>query len=265
MILPAIGLGTGAFDGEESLRVVKDAVTREPAIGSLLKANRTLRAGLFLTSKVWPTELYFDATCEAVRQSLAAMKVNYIDLYLIHWPFCYEHLSFMDCSHSKDARWQQSYEALSKLYGEGILLNIGVSNWDEDLMTQLLGEYPIKPQIVQNHMDLANFDWEFKDFVSQHKILLQAYSTFRGIAEEEPEYAEWRNTLKTLANEIQQSQGIHVSSSQLALRFMVENNVAVIPRSSNPQHLKENNDIFQFDFTNELNLRLGGRATKQEL
>jgi len=282
MVYPMIGLGTGGITGaSQNSQIIKEAITKydyiaidsashyesEPAIGALLKEDASLRSRLFLTSKVWPTDLYFQATLDSVQKTLTAMRVNHIDMYMIHWPSCYDHLKFVDCSRSKDGKWQQSYEALSKLYGEGIILSIGVSNWDEELMVQLLEEFPIKPQVVQNQMDLKTMDWDFKDYLNDLHIVLQAYSPFRGLAAgEDADYREWKKILSDLCDEIEQEQGIKVTPSQLSLRFLYENAIAVIPRSTKSQHLKENNDIFAFEFTNDHYVGLGGRdAEKEEL
>jgi len=280
MIYPMIGLGTGGLSGPaQNYQVIKEALKdhnyaaidsasmyeSESTIGTLLREDKTLRSGLFLTSKIWPTDLYFQATLTTVQKTLLLMKTNYIDLYMIHWPMCYDDLEFMDCTNSKDGKWQQSYDALSKLYGEGIILNIGVSNWDEELMTELLQDFPTKPQIVQNHVDLTNIDWDFKDFLDEYEIVLQAYSTFRGFAEaKEEEYKEWTNILQDICDEIKEDQEVIVSPSQLVLRFMVENDLAIIPRSTKSQHLKENNDLFSFEFNNDYNVRLGGRDVDKE-
>jgi len=195
------------------------------------------------------------------------MKVNYVDLYLIAWPKCDETVPSVDCSRSKDGKWQQSYDALSKLYGEGIILNIGVGNWDEELMNELLEEFTVKPQVTQNKMDLLTIDWDLKDYYEENEIMLQAYSTYISIIKaDNAEYREWKEILETLAKEIELDQGVKLTPSQLMLRFMVENDIAVIPRSSKSQHLKENHDIFEFEFTNDINVRLGGRdVEKQEL
>ncbi|ETO18267.1 putative oxidoreductase, aldo/keto reductase [Reticulomyxa filosa] len=128
-------------------------------------------------------------------------------------------------------------------------------------MIQLLQQFPVKPQVVQNHMDLVDLEWEFRDFLAENHILLQAYGSFRGIAEaKEQEYNSWKHILLQMCEEIKQEQGIQVSPTQLVLRFLLENDVAVISRTSKSQHLKENNDIFTFEFTNEFNVQLGGQA-----
>jgi len=280
MVYPMIGLGTGGITGAtQNSQIIKEAITKhdyiaidsashyesEAAIGALLKEDASLRSRLFLTSKIWPTDLYFQATLDSVQKTLTAMRVNYVDMYMIYWPACYDHLKFVDCSHSKDGKWQQSYEALSKLYAEGTILNIGVSNWDEELMNQLLQGFPIKPQVVQNQMDLKTMNWEFKDYVNELEILLQAYSPFRGlVAGEDTEYREWKKILSDMCDDIEQDQEVKISPSQLALRFLYENGIAVIPRSSKSQHLKENNDIFAFEFTNDHNVGLGGRDVEKE-
>jgi len=118
-------------------------------------------------------------------------------------------------------------------------------------------------------MDLQHMDWDFKDLARDNDIVLQGYRNFYEIFQAEKEkkdvdYMEWVDILHTLCAEIQEDQGITVTPSQLILRFMIENDIAVIPKSTKTQHLKENQDIFQFEFTNDLNVRLGGRDVEKE-
>ncbi|ETO18268.1 aldo-keto reductase, partial [Reticulomyxa filosa] len=141
LIFPMITLGTGGLNGKTSYQVIKEAVLQfnytaidsarlyesETAVGTLMTENKKLRSRLFLVSKVAPTHLYFQAALDSVQQSLLAMKTNNIDLYTIHWPVCDGNLTFVDCRDNKDGKWQQAYDALSKLYGEGVILNIGLS------------------------------------------------------------------------------------------------------------------------------------------
>ncbi|ETO25323.1 aldo-keto reductase [Reticulomyxa filosa] len=268
MSYPMVSLGTGGLNGmNENYQVIKDAVTKygyaaidsastyesESTIGTLLTENKALRSQL----------------------TLDAMKINYVDLYMIHWPVCYDDLPFVDCSQSKDGKWQQSYDALTKLYAEGVVLNLGgpyvyamlVFNWDEQLLNDLLQEFPIIPQVMQNHVDLTRLDWDFFDVLHEYRILLQAYSPLRGLAQaKEPEQIAWKESLDQLAQEIEEDQGIKISISQLVLRFFLENDIAVIPMSTKSLHLQENNNFLHFELTSDHNVRMGGREPeKQEL
>merc|ERR1719499_1886952 len=101
----------------------------ELLIGNLFYDDGDLRDKLFLQSKVWPTDLGFKETLDAMDASMNDLRTSYLDNYQLHWPFCDE--EWMNCGRmkNKDGTWQSSYEAMRKYYAEGKILSIGVSNF----------------------------------------------------------------------------------------------------------------------------------------
>ncbi|ETO06279.1 2,5-didehydrogluconate reductase [Reticulomyxa filosa] len=270
-------LGTGALRSkQENDLVIKEAVSNfgygaidsaashesESSIGALLAADKSLRSRLFLSSKIWSTKLSFQESLKSVHNSLASMKTNYIDLYITNWPACFD--LNVECSKTKDTKWEQSYEALLKLYGEGLVLNIGVSNADEDLVDVLLTEFSVKPQILHSIVDLNDLNWDYYDFLHEQQIILQAYGTYRRFVEGKGlKQAEIKKNVESIINDIQVNEGVQVSPSQLILRFLVENSIAVVPRTSKSLEAKENNNLFEFVWTSNYNVRLGGRPDEK--
>merc|ERR1712150_250951 len=108
-------------------------------IGDLLTGGTSFtHDDVQVVTKLWPTNLGFDRTLGSVRESLRKLRSNYIDMYLLHWPRCYDNWSWMDCSSWDGGTWQQSYKAMEKLYAEGVLVSIGVSNFNENELGELM-------------------------------------------------------------------------------------------------------------------------------
>jgi len=203
---------------------------------------------------------FFLETYTSVIESLDKMGTNYIDLFLIHWAECIDDFEWMDCSEAKGKSYKQSWEMMEKLFSEGVLLNIGVSNFDFDLFEDLIksSECQIIPQVVQNYFDISHQDWEFIDYLDTYGTIFQGYATYRGIAEadvrieDEPHYMEWKERLNNIAKtkELDSTSGkSSVTASQVLLRWLIESGVSVTPRTQSLQHLQENWNIWNFQLS----------------
>jgi diketogulonate reductase-like aldo/keto reductase len=131
---------------------------------------------------------------------------------------------------------------MEKFYAEGRIMSIGVSNFNVDLLKELLSIAVVKPHLIQNWSEPGNHDDVVRDFASEHDIIYQPYASLRNLNAIPPKVTE---KLQAIADERK------LSLHQVALRFFVQTGCAVIPRSSQSEHLKENLEVFKWSLTRE--------------
>lgn len=253
--LPAVGLGTGGIFHEELEEVLTLAINagyrsfdlareyrNEELFANTMQAlaSDIHRSELFLISKVWPTELGTVPTRDAVLHSLRALRTNYIDAYLLHWPSCNPEIEWMHCQDTIDvhATWRESWRALEREYAEGRVMSIGVSNFDAALLQELNSMAYTNAHIVQNWAEpgRGKQDVEVRRWCHQHGIIYQPYAHQRNLRFLSKETKETMNHLAQI-----HSTSTHVVSS----RFFLQTGASIIPRSRDKQHLEENlNKVF---------------------
>jgi len=265
--IPLVGFGTGATPRGDVLESVMIALKvgyrlldtasiydNEDLIGQVLAGENYTRSDIFLISKHWYTELGFQETLKAAERSLRRLNTDYIDLYLIHWPVCYPEIEWMDCSNLSGGTWQQSWRALEKLYAEGRLTNIGVSNFHEGLTGDLLDMASTTPHAVQNYLDPAHPD-SVVELCREEAIFYQAYSSLRGFisASPGPEYYDAAIAIRKVAQQVKRE------PAQVILRWLVQQGIGIIPRSSSPEHIEANLDVLNWKL-DELQLQSLNKA-----
>lgn len=242
--MPRLGLGVFRVkDSSELINAVKLAIKNgyrsidgaavyenEEAMGEGIrqgiKETGISREDLFITSKVWNSELGYESTIAAYEASLKRLGVDYLDLYLIHWPV--------------KGKYKEAWKALEYLYKEGRVKSIGVSNFQVHHLQDLLGDAEIKPVINQIEFHPYLTQQKVREFCKENEIQVEAWSPLmagNGLLENEilKEIAEKYN--KTVA--------------QVVLRWDLQSQVVTIPKSTNESRLIENIDIFDFNLSNE--------------
>lgn len=197
----------------------------EKGVGRAIKDSGVPREEIFVTTKVWNTDQGYDNTLKAFDESLKDLDMDYIDLYLIHWPM--------------PGTFVDTWKALEKLYKDGKVRAIGVSNFNPHHLQDLFNECEIKPMLnqVEYHPHLAQP--ELKAFCKEHDILLEAWSPLkRGRMFDEPVLVE-------LAEKYGKT------PAQIILRWDVETGVSTIPKSVSADRVRENGDVFDFELTAE--------------
>jgi diketogulonate reductase-like aldo/keto reductase len=262
--IPLIGLGTGGLDDKQTRTslaaafkagyVLIDTASEyenEIAVGDAVSSMLPNGArGAFIMTKVWPVDLGFERTINSVMNSRNNLKVSVIDSVLLHWPKCFAewNVEWMDCTDASPDNdpahplWRESWKALEKLYAEGIVLSIGVSNFDIDLLKQAVEQADaVAPQIVQNQFSLKNLDEDVVDYCRANGIFYMSYAMLRdGIDANE------RTALKKMIRErfyetsIDKQDELIRNERYVLMRWAIENNIAVIPRSRNAVHVKKN-------------------------
>lgn len=190
-----------------------------------LKEAGIKREELFVTSKVWNADLGYESTRKAFELSLKKLGLEYLDLYLIHWPVA--------------GKYKEAWRALEQLYKEGRIKAIGVSNFQIHHLQDLMQEAEIKPMINQVEFHPRLTQTELRAFCKEQGIQVEAWSPLmQGLLLDHP-------VLKEIADRH------HKSIAQVILRWDLQHGVVTIPKSTKEQRIKENADIFDFELTAE--------------
>ncbi|MBR4934612.1 MAG: aldo/keto reductase [Anaerotignum sp.] len=245
--MPFTGFGTYKVHDEKIILNALEAGYRhldtarryenEKMIGNALKNCGIPRRELFLTSKVWKTDLGYDNTLRSFEASLNDLGVNYMDLFLIHWP-----------QSSPDADWKpvltETWKAMERLYDEGIVTAIGVSNHLPHHLMHILKDCNTRPMVNQLEFHPGYVQATTTNFCLAQDIQVEAWSPLgRAALLKDP-----------LILELAKKYG--KTPAQICLRFCLQSNVLPLPKSSSPERMKENLDIFDFDLSIEDVFRL---------
>ena len=213
----------------------------EVSVGRGIVESGINRSSLFIVSKLHPRYLGYETTLEAVRLSLKNLHTDYLDAFLIH---------SIDCDDGEDARlpcgpgepkgtWQESWKAMEKLQREGVIRSLGVSNFDVNLLRELLKLTEVPVSIVQNWFDPFYQDRVVRQLCSDNRIAYMGYSTL-GTAWKESGVIDFNPVLEDKQQIMHIAVEHEVTISQVVLRWAMDSNVIVIPRSSNPLHININ-------------------------
>ncbi|MFE5430480.1 aldo/keto reductase [Peribacillus simplex] len=237
-------LGFGVFkvkNGNETVESVKKAIEvgyraidtaaiyeNEEGVGQAIRECGVPREELFITSKVWNTEQGYETTLQAFDDSLNRLGLEYLDLYLIHWP-------------GKD-KYLETWRALEKLYKDGKVKSIGVSNFHVHHLENLLANSEVKPVVNQIELHPLLTQAEIRDYCAKHEIKVESWSPLgRGNLLEEP-----------TINHIAKKHG--KSSAQVLIRWHLQHDLVVIPKSITPSRIEENAEVYDFSLSlNEMN------------
>lgn len=240
MDIPEVGLGTYKLHDRECERVVRTALDigyrhidtaqmykNEREIGEALGVSNVDREDIFLSTKIWHTNLEADDVLKSTEESLRQLDTPYVDLLMIHWP-----------NDQYDLR--ATIESMLVLRDQGKAMNIGVSNFPLSLLKKANDE--IRAPIFCNQVEFHPFidQLDLLDYAIENDIMLTAYAPLA----------------KGKVNESEELQEIAAnydkSAAQVALRWLIEQeNVVAIPKSSSEEHLKQNFDIFDFYLEDE--------------
>lgn len=241
--MPLIGLGTyGLGGGRATVEIVKAALDlgirsidtasfykNEQEVGEGIKESAVFRKEVFVTTKLWNDEHGYDAALKAIEASLRRFDMDYVDLYLIHWP-------------GKD-RYIETWKALERLYDEGTVKAIGVSNFQEHHLSRLLSSCNEKPAVNQIELHPRLTQERLREYCKKMGIKVEAWSPLaNGRLLNEP-------TINYIAKK-------HARTpAQIILRWHVQNEVMVIPKTASRKRLVENTNIFDFRLSmEEMNL-----------
>jgi 2,5-diketo-D-gluconate reductase A len=250
--MPIVGFGTFMLSGETCTQSVVSAINsgyrmidtaeaygNEREVGEGIKQSGINREELFLVTKV--NFKSYETAEQTVLQSLSNLRTDYIDLLLLHWPF---------------ANYYAAWHALEKLFAEGKIRAIGVSNFEPDQLLDLIAYNKVVPAVNQIETNLYCQRITERMWMDKKNVAHMAYAPLgqgnRNEMFEEP-------VVLALAKKYKKS------SAQILLRFLTQKGIAVIPRSSQMKHIKENIDLFDFSLTSDELSQLSALDKKEPL
>lgn len=242
--IPLLGYGTFRVpEGADLAQAVKTAIQEgyrlidtaavyqnEASVGKgireAIEEGIVTREELFITSKVWNDGLSYEETLQAYDDALARMELDYLDLYLLHWP---------GTNNDFVAQWK----ALEKIYTDKRVKSIGVSNFHQHHLEKLLAETDIVPAINQIELNPLQTQKKVQAYCTEKNIRVEAWSPLMNA--EVLEHA----TLKTIASKYKKT------PAQVILRWQTQTNIITIPKSMTPSRIQENINIFDFELDTE--------------
>ncbi len=235
--MPQLGYGVWQVPDDEAATAVGSALEagyrsidtaaiygNEEGTGKALAASGIARDELFVTTKLWNDEQGYDSTLRAFDTSLGKLGLEYVDLYLIHWPMA-----------AKDT-YVDTYRAFEKIYEEGRAKAIGVSNFQPAHLERLMGETSVVPAVNQVELHPQLQQSELRAFHARHNIATEAWSPL----------GQGKDLLtNTTVTGLAEKYGR--TPAQIVLRWHLQVGNVVIPKSVTPSRIKENIDVFGFE------------------
>lgn len=237
--MPQVGYGVYQVSPEECERCVSDALKvgyrmidtaqayhNEDGVGAAVKKSGIPRGDLFLVSKIWISNYGYEKAKASIDESLRRLGTDYIDLMLLHQPFCDRY---------------GAYRALEEAYKEGKLRAIGVSNFYPDHFIDLASNVEIVPAVNQVETHVFDQQIEAQKYMKEFGTYMMAWAPL----------AEGRNNFftNTVLEGIGRKYGKSVA--QVALRWLVQRDVIIIPKSTHVERMEQNLDIFDFTLSDD--------------
>jgi 2,5-diketo-D-gluconate reductase A len=255
--MPILGFGVFQIPEEETQAAVESALAagyrhldtaasygNEEAVGAAVKASGIARGELFITTKLWiqhaPTGSVFEDTKRSFHNSLNRLGLDYLDLYLIHQPL---------------GDYYSEWRAMQDLNKAGLARAIGVSNFHRDRLVDLIDHNEIVPAVNQIETHPFHQRAADQELMRERGVQIESWGPF----------AEGRNNLFTdpLLSEIAGAHGKSVA--QVVLRWLIQRDVVVIPKSVRPKRMAQNLDVFDFTLTGEQMNRIATLDTDESL
>ncbi|WP_010285534.1 aldo/keto reductase [Bacillus timonensis] len=239
--MPCVGFGVFKVkDGEEVVNSVKAALENgyrsidtaaiygnEEGVGRAIAESNVPREELFITTKVWNANHGYESTLSAFDSSMEKLGIDYLDLYLIHWPL------------PSEGKYIETWKALEKLYKDGRVRAIGVSNFKIHHLEDIIANCDIIPMVNQVEYHPRFNQRELHRFCKMHGIQLEAWSPLmQGGLLDEP-------ILVDIAKKHNKS------TAQIIIRWDIQTGVVTIPKSVKPHRIAENANVFDFELSQE--------------
>ena len=246
MKIPCVGFGTYKAAEGNNVEILKAAIEAgyryfdtasfyqtEEFVGQAIRESNLPREDFFLVSKMWKDEMGYQQTKDALEKSLKRLGTDYLDIYLIHWP-----RPLADCENWKELDLE-TWRAMEELQKEGKIRGLGLSNFLPHHIKNILENGTVKPVVNQLELHPGYMQQAAVQYCKEHGIQMQAWSPIgrRRILED--------GLILELAGKYQ------VSPAQLCLRFLLQNDIIPLPKSSSMERMKQNMDLFHFEISEE--------------
>ena len=244
--MPCIGFGTWKTPADEAKASVMHALeagyrhidtatayNNEAAVGEAIANSAVSREEIFLTTKLWNTHQGYQSTLDAFERSIEALKTDYLDLYMIHWPHDPKYFD----------NWKEmnleTWRAFEKLYKDGRVKALGVSNFRQHHLNNLMENSEIMPMVDQIEIHPGMPQDEMIEFCKQHHIVVQAWSPLA------------TGKIFTVPAMQEMAERYGKTIAQLSLRWCVQRGIVPLPKSVTPSRIRENADVFDFTLAKE--------------
>ena len=238
--IPQLGYGTALIseNSDETVRAVSTAIElgyrhfdtasiyhNEREVGRAVRECGLPRSELFVTTKLWTTDMRAAREYDAFQESLERLGLDYVDLYLIHWPV--------------RGRYQQSWEVLERILEQGLARAIGVSNFNPHHIDDLIAMGGTVPAVNQYQLHPQMSCPTLRSYCRNHGVQIEACQPLRqGLYVGDPVLSEiGRKYAK--------------SAVQVVLRWELQHGIVTLPKSSRPDRIRENRDLFDFELSSE--------------
>lgn len=254
---PQLGLGTWKLRDDEAVTAVRTAIElgyrhfdtatlyqNEEAVGRALndamQAGDVTRDELFITTKIWHTDQGAETTAEAFQKSLENLKLDYLDLYLIHWPW------------PSAGKYVETFDIMARMQGMGSVQSLGVANFYPEALDELIEKSGITPVLNQVELHPRWSQQELQNFHRSRNIVTSAWSPLgQGSLLDNPE-------IEKITAEVGKT------AAQVILRWHIQQGIVVIPKAGSKKKLEQNIDIFDFELTDEQMSTITGMDTTAE-
>lgn len=244
--MPIFGLGTshsGGYSQEAVVYALKNCNYRlidtakrygcEEFLQSAIHLSGVPWEEIFLTSKLWCTDYGSSATRKAFHGSLKRLGVDYLDLFMLHWPLCPSNFT------NKEKILEETWRELELLYDEGLCRAIGVSNYNVIDLEKLMDTASITPHVNQVEFHPFQNPIELREFCHENKIQLEGYCPLG------------KGKLLGEKAVIKVAKRCGRTPAQVLIRWSIQNNVVTIPKSTQVKRIKENCEVFDFQLTDD--------------
>lgn len=242
--IPSIGFGTSLVTGQKCINTIKNAIEvgyrhidtasaykNEKEIGQAIKESGIKREELFITSKVWKDSMGYENTIKSFYNSLNDLNLEYIDLYLIHWPK----------NNDKEINIK-TWKALEKIYKDGKAKAIGVSNFLKKHMEIIFETADILPAVNQIEFHPGLIRKEIIEFCKINNITIEAWAPL----------GKGKMLTNETLNKI--AQKYNKSVAQICLKWCLQNEIIPLPKSENKERMKQNLELYDFEISkNDMN------------
>lgn len=253
VIMPMLGYGVYQVDNSECERCVLDALAvgyrsidtaqaygNEEAVGEAMAKSGIARRDIFLTTKVWISNAGYERAKVSIEESLKKLKTDYLDLLLIHQPF---------------GDYYGTYRAMEEANRKGMIRAIGVSNFYPDRLIDLCQFVEVIPAVNQVETHLFQQQKTAHGYMEKYKVQHESWGPF----------AEGRKDFFTNQVLVEVGEKYGKSAAQVALRYLIQSNVVVIPKSTHKDRMIQNFEVFDFTLDEEDMKRLSGMDEGQSL